>query len=126
METIVKISCAVLFLTLCTSLSAQEKSIPKEMYGKWSFVLDDGNGGSMQGTCVIALEGEETKAAFDLGMGGATKSSAFRFNDQGVILADFNVEGYPLLLTFKLEEGVLMCDLDVGAMVIPIDMKRAE
>lgn len=126
MKTIVKISCAMLLLAFCTSLSAQEKSIPKEMYGKWSFVLDDGNGGSMQGTCVVAQEGEETKAAFDLGMGSAAKTSAFRFNDQGVILADFNVEGYPLLLTFKLEDGILMCDLDAGAMVIPIDMKRAE
>lgn len=126
MKTTVKLFVAVLFLSLSFSVSAQKKDVPKEMLKKWSFVMEDPQtGDSFDGVCTITQKKNETTATFAIGE-NSTETSAFRPNDNGKFYADMEVQGYFLGVSFDMQDGKLICELDGGSWSFPLEMKEAE
>ncbi len=124
MKTTIRVFCTLCMLVLCVSLSAQEKKVPQEMFGKWNCSIENPQTGDiMKGTCVVDEKDNVVKATFDMGWGEAS-SSAFRPNDNGKFYADFDVQDFTLGLCFFMKADKLVCEMDAGGYLIPLEMTK--
>ncbi|MDR2118370.1 MAG: hypothetical protein LBP25_02380 [Tannerellaceae bacterium] len=112
---------------LCTfTLSAQQKDIPKEMLGKWTYTYEDPQSGqSSVGTCTLTQDGATVKATFELDY-GTIVTTALRPNENGKYYADMEVQSYPLSVAFKPNGETLQCDILADSFDFTVQMKRAE
>jgi hypothetical protein len=126
MKTILRLFSTAALCMFCFSLSAQQKEVPKEFLGKWAFTYEDAQTGqNSNGLCTVKQDKEETTAFFELEY-GSVSTSALRPNDNGKFYADIEIEGYPILVAFKLDGDTLVCDWDAGSFFISVGMKRTE
>jgi hypothetical protein len=115
-----------MFCLFCLSLSAQLQDVPLEMLGKWTYTFEDPqSGGPVTGFCTIKQNEGVTTADFELEYGNSS-TSAFRPNENGKFYADMEVQSYPISVSFKLEGDLILCDLDAGSFVLPLEMKKVE
>lgn len=107
---------------------AQEQKVPKEMLGKWSYVLENPNTGeSYDCSCTIAEADNQVKALMQMGDQPGISSTAFRPNANGKFYADMTIEGYPLTLVFLLEDADnITCSVETDSFEFPIEMKRVK
>lgn len=125
MRNIVKITSVLLFLTVSIGLFAQEKSIPKEILGKWGFTLENPDTGeTYKGSCNFQEKDSQVKATLQIGNEAGVTSTALRPNDNGKFYADMTVEGYLLYLAFALSGDKVTCTVDTGSFDFPIQMTR--
>lgn len=126
MKTVVRVFCAFMFLTLSVSLSAQEKTVPKEILGDWNYVMENPQTGeSHDGVCTIATKGKETKATFKVG-DNVSETSAFRPNDNGKFYCDMELQGYMFGVVFDLKEDKLNCELEISGYILPLEMTKVK
>jgi hypothetical protein len=110
----------------CFSLSAQQKEVPKEILGKWSYSFEDPQTGQPSaGLCTIKQDGKITTATFELDYGTIT-TTPLRPNDNGKFYANMEVQGSPLLVVFALIDKNLSCNVSADSFEIPVLMKRVE
>jgi hypothetical protein len=126
MKTVIRLFTACMLCVCCLSLSAQQKEVPKEILGKWSYTFEDPQTGQPStGLCTIKQDGETTTAIFELDYGTIT-TTPLRPNDNGKFYADMEVQGYPLFVTFALIDNNLSCNVSADSFDIPVQMKRTE
>lgn len=127
MKTTVKIVCAIFLLACSMSSYAQDKTVPKEILGKWSFVMENPETGEkFDGICTVSEKDNQVKAHMQVGDGGGMTSTAFRPNENGKFYADMEYDGYPLYLSFALDGDKMTCTVDVGSFDFPINMTRVK
>lgn len=127
MKTTVKIVCAILFMACSVSLFAQEKTVPKEILGKWSYVLENPNTGeSYDGLCTISEKDNQVKALMQMGDNPGVSSSVFRPNANGKFYADMDLDGYGFTLAFELEGDKITCTVETDSFEFPIEMTRVK
>lgn len=126
MKTIVRLFCASALCLLSLSVSAQQKEVPAEFLGKWTFTFEDPQTGQdATGLCTVRQDKGETTALFELDYGSAS-TTAFRPNDNGKFYADMEIQGYPISLAFRSADELLICDLDGGSFFMSLEMKKEE
>ncbi|MDR2809053.1 MAG: hypothetical protein LBB84_00640 [Tannerellaceae bacterium] len=128
MKTMIRFSAICVLFACCFSLSAQQqKEVPKEMLGKWSYTFEDPQSGQPStGFCTIKQEEGNTTAVFELDYYGVTTSTPFRPNDNGKFYADMDVQGYPLSLAFAFVDKNLSCNISADSFDFTVQMKRVE
>ncbi|MCC8134255.1 MAG: hypothetical protein LUG96_15170 [Tannerellaceae bacterium] len=112
-------------LSFSASLFAQDKQIPKELLGEWSYQFSHPmTGERIDGTCSIKEVKKEVKAYFT---GGANtmETSNLRANDNGKFYGDMTAEGYPITVSFDLQGDQIARVFDAGVMQIPVSMNRS-
>jgi hypothetical protein len=127
MKTIIRLSAACILCAWCFSLQAQQKDVPKEMIGKWSYSFEDPQSGQIStGFCTIQQEKKSTTAIFDLDYYGTITTTPFRPNENGKFYADIEVQGYPITVAFNLIDKNLTCDMISDAFELAVQLKKVE
>ena len=127
MRATVRFFSLMICLVFCMSLAAQEKKVPKEMFGKWGFVMENPQTGeSYNGLCDIAESGDKVTAYFDLGMGEGVETSGLVLKDDGKCHAEMDIQGYIIGTIFSKEGDKFVCEFDAGDFAFSVDLTKKE
>jgi hypothetical protein len=119
---------ALFAVMLCSSASAQSDSL-KKIEGKWTFSMPDMNGGTIDGSCVIATVEGATKATFTSPMGDIS-TNPLTLKD-GKYVGELSFEGeagtFTMKVSFEPKGDKLMYGVssEYGEMP-PLEMTRAK